>query len=369
MSSQASSAGHGEKEVRKKIVETGDVDVILSLRGNFFYTRTVPCELWFFDRARPAERADKVLMLDARGIYRKVTRAIYDFSPEQLRNLSAIVWLYRGQQSRFLGLVGDYLAAIRAESAAIPAKLAAFDGTLADLRARFDRLQEAVENVPEFDGAKKIAIDDANAELLGAATAYATDRDCLLASFGIFRERFGSGHAATNDEQHAARRAFDPHSDAIRGLIKQIDLLYKVAARFAVLASDLATDESTTASYDRRVAGRLVKQLEDQRIAAVEKLKEPSYFHRQVAWLQDRFPCAELRDVPGLVNLVERSDIEAADWSLTPGRYVGVAPIEEDQDFDFEAVIRDIHVELADLNQEAAELAARIQANFEDLGI
>lgn len=63
MSSQASSAGHGEKEVRKKIVETGDVDVMISIRSNFFYTRTVPCELWFFDRGKPADRKDKVLMI------------------------------------------------------------------------------------------------------------------------------------------------------------------------------------------------------------------------------------------------------------------------------------------------------------------
>src|SRR6266536_2393422 len=90
MSSQASSAGHGEKEVRQKIVETGDVDVMISIRPNFFYTRSVPCELWHFDRAKPAARKDKVLMLDARQIYRKVTRKIYDFSPEHMKNLSAI---------------------------------------------------------------------------------------------------------------------------------------------------------------------------------------------------------------------------------------------------------------------------------------
>jgi len=62
-------------------------------------------------------------------------------------------------------------------------------------------------------------------------------------------------------------------------------------------------------------------------------------------------------------------EIEAADWSLTPGRYVGVAPTEEDEDFDFEQTLRDIHTELADLNREAVELAAKIQANFEELGI
>ena len=53
MSSQASSAGHGETDVRRKIVETGDVDVMISIRSNFFYTRTVPCELWHFDRSKP----------------------------------------------------------------------------------------------------------------------------------------------------------------------------------------------------------------------------------------------------------------------------------------------------------------------------
>ena len=108
MSSQASSAGHGEKEVRRKLIETGDVDVMIAIRSNFFYTRTVPCELWHFDRAKPEARKDQVLMLDARNIYRKVTRKIYDFSPEQLANLTAIVWLYRGQKDRFLGLVKEY---------------------------------------------------------------------------------------------------------------------------------------------------------------------------------------------------------------------------------------------------------------------
>ena len=93
MSSQASSAGHGEKEVRRKLVESGDVDVMISIRGNFFYTRTVPCELWHFDRAKPAERRDRVLMIDARNLYRKVSRKINDFSPEQMQNLAAIVWL------------------------------------------------------------------------------------------------------------------------------------------------------------------------------------------------------------------------------------------------------------------------------------
>src|SRR5207245_2578004 len=119
----------------------------------------------------------------------------------------------------------------------------------------------------------------------------------------------------------------------------------------------------------RRATGRLVKQLDEERKAAVEQLKQAAYFHRQVVWLQDRFPKAELQSVPGLVKLVDKKAIEAADWSLTPGRYVGVAPLEEDEDFDFKETLRDIHVELTSLNEEAAELARKIQENFEELGV
>jgi type I restriction enzyme M protein len=73
--------------------------------------------------------------------------------------------------------------------------------------------------------------------------------------------------------------------------------------------------------------------------------------------------------VVGLVKLVDRAEIEANDWSLTPGRYVGVAPEEVDEDFDFEETLREIHVELQDLNNEAVTLAATIRKNFEELGI
>jgi len=372
MSSQASSAGHGEKDVRKKIVETGDVDVMISIRSNFFYTRTVPCELWFFDRAKPAERRDKVLMLDARNLYRKVTRQIYDFSPEQMRNLSAIIWLYRGQQARFLALVRDYLRQVYTESAAIPTTLAAFEATLDDLRQRFVPLAKAVAQQADLAAVKKQALADATTELRDAAAPYETDRTKVLGALRGFGKQYAKALPDRNDQQRAARQAFDPIAEGIRGLIKQVDPLCKlssdVANLGAELGNELAGDDAAADAYDRRVAGKLVKQLDEQRKAAVEQLKRAVYFHRQVTWLQDRFPKAELQAVSGLVKLVDRKEIEGAYWILTPGRYVGVAPPEEDEDFDFEQTLRDIHTELADLNKEAVELAAKIQTNFEELG-
>ena len=73
--------------------------------------------------------------------------------------------------------------------------------------------------------------------------------------------------------------------------------------------------------------------------------------------------------VPGLVKLVYKTDVESADWGLTPGRYVGVAPAEVDDNFDFEQALSVIHVELADLNSEAIRLARTIEKNFEGMGI
>ncbi|MFZ3207977.1 MAG: N-6 DNA methylase [Geobacteraceae bacterium] len=369
MSSQASSGGHGEAEVRRKIVETGDVDVMVAIRSNFFYTRTVPCELWHFDKGKPAERRDQVLMLDARNIYRKVTRKIYDFSPEQLANLTAIVWLYRGQQERFLGLVREYFASLCAEAAAISAGLDVFEATLADLRKQVADFSDAIIKVETVTTELRQALTDALAELTEAITAYEGDRAELLKELVTFREKYQAALPENNADQHTARKSFDPFAERIRGLVKQVDLLYKLAARAGQVAQELAGVAEAAEFYDRRAVNKLIKQLDEERKHSVEQLKQAAYCHRQIHWLQERFPDAVMVAVAGLCKVVSRADIEAADWSLTPGRYVGVAPPEVDEDFDFEQTLKDIHIELADLNREAVELAARIQENFEELGV
>jgi len=194
----------------------------------------------------------------------------------------------------------------------------------------------------------------------------------------------------------------DDLATACRDLVKDVDLVFKLAARLvdalqerglqAASTSDYSADSDnsdalsvpamkraearapragseTGAPPDSRTLRRLVKELDGRRKEAVEQLKAAAYFERQAHWLLSRFPDAKLVAVPGLVKLVDRKEIEAADWSLTPGRYVGVAPPEVDEDFDFEQTLSDIHVELADLNKEAAALAKTIQKNFEGLGV
>lgn len=369
MSSQASSAGRDEAKVRQKLVESGDVDVMIAIRSNFFYTRTVPCELWFLDRGKPAEHRDKVLMLDARQIYTKVTRKIYDFSPEQEQNLLAIVWLYRGETDRFLELVSDYLGSVVDEGEAcfewesddgktielLPLLLEALDG-IAPAVAPFLGTQpddgSHTEAVADFDKEHKLFVDDV-ARFKKDINKAATDWEKA---------------ADTNAALNKLTEQFSPIAEASRDLIKQADLLYKLACRIIeVCESELnARDSDAWVNRDVTLAR---KNLDDARQLAVDQLKQVRYFWRQAHWLIGRFPEAKLQDVEGLVKLVNLTDIEANDWSLTPGRYVGVAREEEDENFDFEEALRGIHVELEGLNDESVELAAIIKKNFEELGV
>jgi type I restriction-modification system DNA methylase subunit len=157
-------------------------------------------------------------------------------------------------------------------------------------------------------------------------------------------------------------------AEASRDLVKQTDLLYKLACRL-IETCENECDARDSDAWAGRDITRARKAADEARALAVEQLKQVRYFWRQAHWLTERFPEAELRDVEGLVKLVDRAEIDANDWSLTPGRYVGVAPEEEDEDFDFEEALRDIHVELEDLNAEAVQLAATIKRNFEELGV
>jgi type I restriction enzyme M protein len=97
MANSASDARGSEQDIRRQLIEDDGVDVMVAVSGNFFYTVTLPCALWFLDKNKPAKNKDKVLFIDARHIFRQVTRAVRDFSSEQLNFIANIVRLYRGQ--------------------------------------------------------------------------------------------------------------------------------------------------------------------------------------------------------------------------------------------------------------------------------
>ena len=343
MSSQASSAGGAEAKVREKLIQSGHVDVMLAIRSGFFYTRTVPCELWFLDKAKPEQRRDAMLMIDARNIYRKVTRKIYDFTPEQQQNLSAIVWLFRGQTDRFLDLIAKHVERMIEEAGKAVAALDIFAG----------ELTKTIAEQTDVDSAEDLA--KGVEQLKTAETSFGEDVNGFKAKAKEIANAWKSSRRDNDGLKAFAERA-EPLPDASRDLIRQADHLYKLLFRVV---------EATKKSG----RGNPLKALDEARKQAVKHLELPRYFWRQARWLQERFPDAELRDVEGLVKLVEKTELEANDWSLTPGRYVGVALEEEDEDFDFEGTLRKIHAELERLNQEAGKLATKIGRNFEELGV
>ena len=369
MSSQASSAGRDEAKVRQKLIETGDVDLMIAVRSNFFYTRTVPCELWFLNRGKPEAHRNKVLMIDARNIFRKVTRKIYDFSPEQQQNIIAIVWLYRGQADKYLDLVAGYCRRMLIEATGC-------------FTAQDDN-DDPIEPLPSFITSLDTLRDALQAFLntLSKDAAHADVLKELDEAMPVFKADVAAFRKAVAEQQSAwkkqktgngeLKKAVDrlaPLAESSRNLVKQTDLLYKFACRLVETCENECSARDSDAWANREIT-RARKAVDDARQLAVEQLKQVRYFLRQARWLTERFPEAKLRDVEGLVKLVDRPEIEANDWSLTPGRYVGVAPEEEDENFDFEETLREIHVELEDLNSEAVKLAAAIKKNFEELGI
>ena len=294
MASSASDAGHSEKLIRQQLVETGAVDVMVSIGTKFFYTRSLPCSLWFFDKAKAKDdaRKDQTLMLDLRDVYRKVTTNLHDFTEEQLKNLHALVAMYRGDNSSFAKVLGEYK-----EKAAAALKIAQMK-------------QEQLKAVAEIKHEWK-ALDSKNLK----------------------------------EEKRGANNAVKAFVNESKELLKAADRGQKQA-----LQKKIATVDTLVTEFTEAVNGSL-------------------YFTKEVHWLEKRFPEGRYQDVPGLCKVVDRKTIEDNDYSLTAGRYVGVAPVEEDEDFDFETRMGEIKSELQGLNEEAVELANQIQANLNELGI
>ncbi|MGR9013271.1 MAG: N-6 DNA methylase [Gammaproteobacteria bacterium] len=387
MSSQSSSAGRDEAKVRAQLVRTGHVDAMIDIRGNFFYTRSVPCQLWFLNKAKLPQHQDKVLMIDARNVYRKVTRKIMDFSPEQLQNLSAIVWLYRGQEPRFVELVAGYLNETLAclNHSLLPSKQ---QRGLAWLMVSLQRQIRSLAEINQLD----------SVELLSQLDQLREDVRRFKAASRVFTPLIGRQNVAAVIQRE---QSLAPLTETSRDLIKTVDHIGKLVGNQTQQAVEQLKTKVTVLEQQIEALGvaqekNLQKQIEEEkrlkneikqfnqlrgllqrnykkiehwRKHSVEQLKLVRYFYKQAHWLLSRFPEGKLADVEGLVKLVDIKTIEAADWSLTPGRYVGVAPEEVDEDFDFEETLRDIHIELKGLNEEAVELAAQIARNFEELGV
>lgn len=258
-SSATDSSQARDKSIREQLIQTGHVDVMMSVGNNFFYTKSLPCSLWFFDKGKPEALLDKVLFIDARNYYTVVDRTLNEWTEWQIKNLTAIVWLYRGEIEHYHQLLADYRAALGSD-------------------APFAEIQ--------------------------------TDLEEQLA-----RKRAKAKEAVEN----AARR----------------------------------DKKAVQAQYNWEIS-----VLEDKLAVA-----------KDAAWLYEKFGEGVYQDVPGLCKIESRDVIlREKGASLTPGAYVGVAPVEDDG-VDFKTRMAEIHRELLTLQEESNRLMETISKNLEEMGV
>jgi len=403
MAASASDAGNKDRDIRQKLVETGHVDVMLSIGNKFFYTRSLPCTLWFFDKGKPADLQDDVLMIDARHVYTVVSARSHVFTDEQLANLSAIAWLYRGEHEKFTELVARYQQTAADWLAWLPQRMAADSATVARLEGVLNKLAQATLDPAAVQAARaklndEQTLDDAalaafRAQLVSTqAEDWQASIQALLeqaAPFSPLPPGEGPGVrepvppylatpslATLKQRQQQLEALQAPLKTALHALearhkawLKLLDLAEKQlrARQWAAFDSDAAR-EAKKALLPRDLKKREPLSVRD---LGVEALKRAVYFIHQAHWLLSRFPSGTYDDYPGLCKQVSRAEIAANDWSLTPGRYVGVGTnIDDDDDEDaFMGRMTEIHQELIELNEKAVDLAEKIQVAFSEWSV
>jgi type I restriction enzyme M protein len=384
MASSASDAGNKDRDIREKLVKTGHVDVMMAIGNKFFYTRSLPCTLWFFDKGKPEDLKDRVLMIDARNVYHVVSARSHIFTEEQLANLNAIVWLYRGEQDKFVALVGHYQQQVDHWLAALPERITADTATVNDLASKLSAFAEGATlaelnaDQPEEAHLTQAALDNFKADLVAVqADPHAGDAiAACLSACAQAREAIASTDLSQHDQQVALQSKLDTLAPQLKATGKALEIRHKQWLKL------LDTAEKTlrarlSKSFDAKAARDVKRTLlaadakkneaPTVRDMVLDAFKQAAYFAHQGHWLHSRFPKAQFQDVPGLCKAISIDEIAANDWSLTPGRYVGVAPASADNEDDFAEKLREIHDELTELNDKAAELAGRIAINFEEL--
>lgn len=392
MASSASDAGNKDKEIRQKLVETGHVDVMMSIGPKFFYTRSLPCMLWFFDKSKSDELLDTVLMIDARNVYTVVSARSHVFSDEQLANLTAITWLYRGEHERFNELLGSYQTKVGQYFAMLPERLAndkqQIDIVVLALQG-FAKLIEdnsAVDSVRqklgEEHGITNEILESFRTDYLALVEQSSHWDRTLLSIQEEAKQLQKEIEALPKDVSFAQRKALQTRLDEVNPRLKVALVALEARHKGWIKLLDMAEKTlrvrqwsgyvgDTTRDAKKALQPHDVKKYEKVTVRdqSVESFKRASYFVAQGHWLLSRFPLGLYEDVAGLCKVVSRKDIENNDYSLTPGRYVGanISISDDDQGEAFMTRMREIHSELNELNDKAVQLSSAIQARFEEI--
>ncbi|MGE0133467.1 MAG: N-6 DNA methylase [Blastocatellales bacterium] len=336
MANSASDARHSEAEIRRTLIERNLIYGMLTLPSNMFYTVTLPATLWFFDKAKPD---DRILFIDARNIFTQLDRAHREFSEEQVQNIAVISHLRKGRRDEFIRLVDRYFAA-----------------GMEKLRENRDRVAPVADQLLEaLDNAEgKKAVADLLKQWAGL--------NKLRSQYDGYLEKRETAAAVEkqNQAQRRLRAAFDPFFAGLHDGLKRLD---KIVRQHEKQQADRARTNGKHAAPDRKTKA-LKTALEELH----NEVRNAESYYRHIQWLQERFPTAEYEDVTGLCKLASPDEVREQEYSLNPGRYVGVV-IEEDGKTEEEFIeeILSLNDELEALNAEARQLENVISENVKAL--
>lgn len=346
MANSASDARHSESDIRQTLIEQNLIYGMLTLPSNMFYTVTLPATLWFFDKGKPD---DKILFIDSRNVFTQVDRAHREFSAEQVSNLAVISHLRRGKRQRFTGLIDRYfqqgMEKLRENQEQVKPVSAQLIAVLDEAEGSITGKEAAVNFLQLWDG-----LDDLE-------KAYQAYGEKYFAASASSRE-LSDGIEAQNLDQHGLSQAFEPFFEQLHQGLKQLD---KTIRTHEAALVEKAKQEK---NGKRTQIDRQVKALKTNLETLHAEVKSAESFFRHIRWLQERFPEARYEDVTGLCKLATPEEVKEQDYSLNPGRYVGVV-IEEDGKTEEEFIeeILELNRQLEVLNQEAHQLEGIIGYN------
>lgn len=355
MPNSASDSRNSEYEIRKKIVDSGIVDCMVSMPSNMFFTVTLPATLWFFDKQKiHTDRKDKILFLDARNVYRQIDRAHREWTEEQQQNLAAIVRLYRGENERFLTLMQTYLGkaaeALQETEEAKTNLVTAINKLATHLKSYLEETKDE-KRTP----AKRKVLEATDFQIFSEVSAKMRTIDWKIPKMDNKAQQ-----AAANQLQVVITEE-QTELESLKKAVDTLVELWKIADKNAKLKNDQV--------WTSNDLNRADKVLEDELSIYAKAIEDLTYWHDNSHWLQKRFPDAEYQDVVGLCKMADRSEyVEEQDYSLNAGRYVEVE-LEMDtyseEEF-FEKVVSNIN-ELEELQTQSKLLNKSIIENLSGL--
>jgi type I restriction enzyme M protein len=360
MANSASDARHSEAEIRQNLIENNLIYAMLTLPSNMFYTVTLPATLWFFDKAKTDER---ILFIDARNVFTQIDRAHREFNTEQIQNIAIISKLHRGDRSAFIELIDGYFKQGMVQFSENKDKIETIANQIKDYLT-----QNKEKDIPDLAAKlkdktkleKKYLFYQSSYDVLFHNVEENDALEVTESSSQYFKSTSSNNTTDQSEEQFALKIIFDEINAT------QQKLSTDFIPFFADIHEMLKTIDKKVRKYEKEHEdAKETKALKAELEELHKDIKAAEQFFIHIQWLQERFPKAEYEDVTGLCKLATLDEVKEQDYSLNPGRYVGVV-IEEDGKTEAEFIeeILSMNDELEKLNEEAQELETVIGQNI-----